>query len=165
MQIDKISTINFSAITYKPGCQKYVEECLTQRDISVLESATKKLENFKNWDLEITSRGFLIASKKNADAILVEESNPDYRKPIHSELLYRAIYDGHHEKCQRDKYCEFYLKHANIEEALKSYDMLMGTPLTEKAVLLTEMFEKQEMIFRPKPKFFEAFSKFIDNLF
>ena len=160
MNIDKINTTNFQALTYRPGCQKYVKECLTARDKAVLKRAEPKLARFKKWDLEVTSKGLRIASKETADAILLEESRLG-KQPENSELLMEAIYDGHSETCETGKYCQFYLKHENYESALNSYKKMPSMPLVEKSIDLVERFENQNMRFLPqKPlikKFFDLF--------
>ena len=74
MKINSANSTNFQAITYRPGCQKYVAEYLTSRDKGVLRRAERAMSRCRKWDLEITSKGLRIASKKTADAILVEES-------------------------------------------------------------------------------------------
>ena len=72
MKINSANSTNFQAITYRPGCQKYVAEYLTSRDKGVLRRAERAMSRCRKWDLEITSKGFRIASKTTADAILVE---------------------------------------------------------------------------------------------
>lgn len=160
MKTSSIHSVNFNALTYRPGYQKYFNEYLTSRDKSVLKKAAPKLANFKKWDLEITSKGLRIASKTTADAILVEESRL-CEKPENSELLMEAIYDGHSETCETGKYCKFYLKHANYESALNSYEKIPSMPLVEKSIDLVNRFESQDIRFLPKKPFIEKFFDFL----
>ena len=41
MKINSANSTNFQAITYRPGCQKYVAEYLTSRDKGVLRRAER----------------------------------------------------------------------------------------------------------------------------
>ena len=162
MQINNIDKTNFQALVYRPGCQRYVKEYLTPRDKAVLKKAAPKLQNFKKWDLEITSKGLRIASKVTADAILLEESRLR-DKPVNSELLMEAIYDGHSDVCETGKYCQFYLKHNDYESAVKSYEKMPSMPLVERSIDLVSRFENQNMRFLyQKPlvnKIFDFFFK------
>ena len=104
MKINSANSTNFQAITYRPGCQKYVAEYLTSRDKGVLRRAERAMSRCRKWDLEITSKGLRIASKKTADAILVEESRL-CNVPHDRNLSMKAIYDGHSETCETGQYC------------------------------------------------------------
>ena len=120
------------------------------------------MEVIKKWDLEITSKGLRIASKVTADAILLEESRLR-DKPVNSELLMEAIYDGHSDVCETGKYCQFYLKHNDYESAVKSYEKMPSMPLVERSIDLVSRFENQNMRFLyQKPlvnKIFDFFFK------
>ena len=59
MKINSANSTNFQAITYRPGCQKYVAEYLTSRDKGVLRRAERAMSRCRKWDLEITSKGLL----------------------------------------------------------------------------------------------------------
>lgn len=54
MKINSANSTNFQAITYRPGCQKYVAEYLTSRDKGVLRRAERAMSRCRKWDLEIT---------------------------------------------------------------------------------------------------------------
>ena len=43
MKINSANSTNFQAITYRPGCQKYVAEYLTSRDKGVLRRAERAI--------------------------------------------------------------------------------------------------------------------------
>lgn len=117
MKINSANSTNFQAITYRPGCQKYVAEYLTSRDKGVLRRAERAMSRCRKWDLEITSKGFRIASKTTADAILVEESRL-CNVPHDRNLSMKAIYDGHSETCETGQYCKFDIKLPSYEAAM-----------------------------------------------
>lgn len=146
MKINSTSSVNFQAITYRPGCQKYVAECLTSRDKGVLKQAERAMSRCRKWDLEITSKGLRIASKQTADAILVEESRLR-NVPHDRDLPMEAIYDGHSETCETGQYCNFDIKLSSYEAAMAQYARYSTMPLVEKAVDLVEKFEKQNVTF------------------
>ena len=146
MKINSVQGTSFGAITYRPGSQKYVKEYLTQRDRSILNSAKGALSRCKEWDLEVTAKGFRIASKKTADAILVEESELT-RVPQDSNLEMKAIYDGYSDTCESGEYCKFRLKLPSYPEAMAQYAKYQTMPLVEKAVDLVKRFEKQDIEF------------------
>ena len=146
MKINSANSTNFQAITYRPGCQKYVAEYLTSRDKGVLRRAERAMSRCRKWDLEITSKGLRIASKKTADAILVEESRL-CNVPHDRNLSMKAIYDGHSETCETGQYCKFDIKLPSYEAAMAQYARYSTMPLVEKAIDLVEKFEKQDVIF------------------
>ena len=146
MKINSIQGNSFGAITYRPGCQKYVAEYLTARDKGVLKAAEAAMDKCKSWDLEITSKGLRIASKITADAILVEESKLA-RVPHDENLAMKAIYDGHSETCEAGEYCDFNLKLPSYPDAMAQYARYATMPLVEKSIDLVEKFEKQDINF------------------
>ncbi len=146
MKINSIQGNSFKAITYRPGSQKYVAEYLTQRDKSVLNMARSAMAKCKKWDLEITAKGLRIASKTNADAILVEESKLS-RVPQDKTLTMEAIYDGYSETCKAGEYCKFSLKLPSYPEAMAQYARYQTMPLVEKSIDFVKKFEKQDINF------------------
>ena len=146
MKVNNINNTNFKALVIKPGSQKYFSDFLTSRDKAVLEQAKPVLKKFKNWDLEITAAGLRIASKRTADAILMEESYL-LGTPVNSEIALKAIYDGYSDTLKRGKYCKFYLQNPDYVTANKYYERYSRLPLVEKSIELVTRFEKQEMQF------------------